>query len=88
MSAFFDELEKLGGLARSMDSPWGTKTVGAPRSKITPAQFPKAPTAPGPMSPKLVTPAAKYGPSQNYSQPNFSTPPASMGVGVNDVGGV
>ena len=84
MSAFFEELEKLGGLARSMDSPWGTKTVGAPRSKIPAAQYPKAPTAPGPMSPKLVTPAAKYGPSQNYSQPNFATPPTT---GVAGIGG-
>lgn len=72
MSAFFGELEKV---ARDLNSAWATKTIGAPRSKLPPIQLAKAPTAPGPMSPKLVMPAAKNGPRQTYSQPNVESPP-------------
>ena len=60
---------------RDADSPWASKTVGAPRSKLPSVQFPKAPTAPANMNAKLVLPAGKHGPRQNYSQPNVSSYP-------------
>lgn len=87
MSAFFNELEKVAAF-KAPGSPWAPKTVGAARSKMPPTQFPKAPTAPGPMSPKLVKPAGKFGPRQDYSQPVGGAPvgPASdQGVVARDV---
>ena len=84
MSAFFEELSKVAGEVRAPDSPWVSKTIGAPRAKLTNTQFPKAPTAPGPLNLKLVQPAAKFGPRPNYSQPNVETP-----SGANpDIGGM
>lgn len=58
----FDELAKIGEVARNPNSQWAPKTVGAPRSKLVGQQAPKAPTAPGSMAPKIVKPDAKYGP--------------------------
>lgn len=73
MASFLDELIKIAAQARGpQDSP---KTVGAPRTKLPGAQQPKAPTAPGKLSPKLVMPGSKYGKQQKYSQPNKETPP-------------
>jgi len=74
MSALFDELQKLGESDRNPSSVWAPKTVGAPRSKLSGVQSPKAPTAPGSMAPHNVEPVAKYGP-QDYSQPNSATAP-------------
>lgn len=74
MSAFFDELDKVAGEARDPNSPWSPKTIGSPRSKLPSVQFPKAPTAPGNMSAKLVKPAGSYGTRQNYSQPVVNVP--------------
>jgi len=85
MVAFFEEMEKIGGQARSSFSVWSSKTVGAPRSKLSGQQAPKAPTAPGKLNVKIVAPGAKLGPRQNYSQPNVVTaPPANpmQGAGV------
>lgn len=73
-SAFFDELEKMAAEARDPNSPWSPKTVGSPRSRLPSLQFPKAPTAPGSMSPKLVKPAGNIGPRQNYAQPVVDIP--------------
>jgi hypothetical protein len=75
--AFWDELEKIGQEARSPDSPFSSKTVGAPRAKVTPAQADRAPTLSGSLSPKLVGPASSYGPRQNYAQPTAETAPAT-----------
>jgi len=73
MVSFLDELTKIAGQARGpQDAP---KTVGAPRTKLPGQQAPKAPTAPGKLSPKLVMPGSKYGKQQKYSQPNEETPP-------------
>jgi len=74
MSAFFEELRKIAAEARDSNSPWAPKTIGAPRAKLTNAQFPKAPTAPSSMSPKLIQPVAKAGPTFNYSQPSVAAP--------------
>jgi hypothetical protein len=76
MSAFFGELEKIAGQQRS-SGPWAAKTVGAPRSKMPEAQAAKAPTTPSKLNVKIVKPAAKFGPRQNYSQSNIATAPSS-----------
>lgn len=74
--AFFDELEKIGGSARSSFSSWSSKTVGAPRSKATGIMAAKAPTVPGKLDSKLVLPASQFGKRhQTYSQPSSVTPP-------------
>lgn len=73
-SALFDELMKVAAEARDPNSPWSPKTVGSPRSKLPALQFPKAPTAPGSLSPKLVKPAGNYGTRQEYAQPVVSIP--------------
>lgn len=75
MSAFFEELEKIGAQARSPDSVWAAQTIGAPRSKLPGTQSPKSPTVPGRLSPKVVSPASSYGQRQNYSQPNSAMTP-------------
>lgn len=76
MPAFFSELEKISA-TQSRIGQWAAKTVGAPRSKLPGVQMPKAPTAPGKLSPKIVKPGAKYGKRQKYSQPNTETPPTT-----------
>ena len=76
MTAFLDELEKIGE-TRSSESSWSSKTVSAPRSKTVGIQAAKAPTAPGNLSSKLVGPASQFGKRQNYSQPNVSTTPST-----------
>lgn len=77
MTAFFEELEKIGAQARSSESVWTSKTTSAPRSKLPGRQAPKAPTAPGNLGPKVIRPAPQFGKRQNYSQPNVETPPAT-----------
>jgi hypothetical protein len=72
--AFLDEMEKIGGQTRLPGGTFTSQTVGAPRSKLPGAQSPKAPTAPGKLQSKIVSPASKFGKRQNYSQPNTATP--------------
>lgn len=74
--AFFGELEKIAEQARSVGT-WSPKTVGAPRSKMPDSQVAKAPTVPGKLNVKIVKPAAKFGPRQNYSRSNTATAPDS-----------
>jgi hypothetical protein len=77
MSAFYQEIEKIAAQARSSTSVWSSKTVGAARSKSTGQQTAKAPTTPSSLNVKIPSPG-KYGPRQNYSQPNVVTaPPAN-----------
>jgi hypothetical protein len=75
--AFWDELEKIGMQARSPGSTFASKTVGAPRAKVTPKQMDRAPTLPNNLGPKLVGPNASHGPRQNYSQPKADIAPAT-----------
>jgi hypothetical protein len=76
--AFFDELEKIGGQARSSSSVWASKTTGAPRVKTSGTEAAKAPTVPGKLDTKLVRPASQYGKrQQTYSQPSSVTPPST-----------
>jgi hypothetical protein len=78
MRAFFDELEKIGGQARSSSSVWSSKTVGAPKSKSPTVEAAKAPTVPGKLDTKLVRPASQFGERhQTYSQPSTVTPPST-----------
>jgi hypothetical protein len=74
MGAFFDELAKIAAQQRG-PGPWESTTVGAPRSKLPGQQSPKAPTAPGQLSPKVIKPAPQYGKRQNYSRVNVATAP-------------
>jgi hypothetical protein len=67
--ALMDELTKVALQLRAPSSPWAPKTIGSPRSKLPSIQFPKAPTAPGNLSPKLVKPAGQFGTRPDYSAP-------------------
>lgn len=75
MAMFFEELRKLGSLQPRAPGSWTPTTVGAPRSKLPSQQAPRSPTVPGNMSTKIVGPASKFGPQQNYSEPNTVAPP-------------
>jgi hypothetical protein len=68
VTAFIDELIKIGASTtegRSPASTWTAKSVEAPRSKMPSIEAPKPPATPGDMGPKLVRPAAQFGPRQN-----------------------
>ena len=75
MSAFFDELVKIGQTqAREPTSAWAPQTIGAPRSKLTNTQVANAPEMPGALNPKVVKPAGQFGSRQNYSRPYTDAP--------------
>jgi hypothetical protein len=76
--AFFDELEKIGGQARSNSSSWSSSTTEAARVKAPSVETAKAPTVPGKLNAKLVQPASQFGKRhQTYSQPSSATPPST-----------
>jgi hypothetical protein len=79
MSACHSELAKIAAStqARPSTSAWSTKTIGAPRSKLTGQQAAKAPTIPSGLNVKIVAPGAKFGPRQNYSQPYEDNAPSA-----------
>ena len=79
MLALMDELQKIASGIRNPSSIWAPKTIGSPRTKLPNTMFPKAPTAPGALSPKLVKPAGKFGTRPDYSNP-VGPPPGTTNL--------